>query len=141
MIRIVSICLVISVFLSSCSRGYKPIEYGEQACDHCKMTIFDPRFAAELVDGKGKVFKFDDIICLNQYKTSKNIAGEQLLIFVEQYNDEINTAIDARNAIYLQSEFFASPMNGNYAAFENMDEAMKLADSLNINVLNWSDIN
>lgn len=139
--KIICISVILCFLLTSCSRSYKPIEYGEQACEHCKMTIFDPRFAAELIDEKGKVFKFDDIICLKQFETEHEMTDKDLLLFVEQYNDDINNVIDARTAIYLRDEFFASPMNGNCAAFDNMEIAKKYADSLSIDVLNWNDIN
>jgi copper chaperone NosL len=125
--------------LASCSREYEPITYGEEACAHCRMTIVDDRFAAEIVDKKGKVFKFDDIQCMKQYITENNKEGKNLL-FVEDYLKKNNSAIDATNAIYLQHEFFSSPMNGNYAAFESEKDAQHLKDSLGIAPIAWNNL-
>ena len=44
--------------------GPAPIAFGQVACEHCHMTIADPRFAAELVTCTGKVYVFDDVGCL-----------------------------------------------------------------------------
>jgi copper chaperone NosL len=125
--------------LVSCSREYEPIAYGEEACAHCRMTIVDDRFAAEIVDEKGKVFKFDDIQCMKQYITENKKEGKNLL-FVEDYLKKNNSAIDATNAIYLQHEFFASPMNGNNAAFESEKDALHLKDSLGIAPIAWNNL-
>ena len=48
--------------------------------------------------------------------------------------------IDANKAIYLQHEFFESPMNGNYAAFATVSDAKPFMDSLKIPILSWEDI-
>ena len=40
---------------TSCSAGPEPIRYGQDNCHHCKMTLTDKRFGAEIVTQKGKV--------------------------------------------------------------------------------------
>jgi len=50
--------------LTACSHEPDPIRYGKDACAHCKMTIMDKRFSAELITAKGKVFKFDAAECM-----------------------------------------------------------------------------
>ena len=60
MIKNLMMLLVFSVFMfSGCSLEPKPIEYGEDQCDACKMRISDSRFGAELVTTKGKIYKYD----------------------------------------------------------------------------------
>jgi len=63
--------LVAALALCACSgaRGGapSPIEYGQRDCDFCRMTISDPRYAAELVTNTGKVHPFDSIECLAGY--------------------------------------------------------------------------
>src|SRR5690606_1343073 len=102
------------VALASCSRGYKPIDYGSDGCAHCKMTIMDARFGAELVTDKGKVYKFDDILCMRQYIDEQNMAEGELMLFVEKYTADKNDIVDAQQAVYVHHEYFASPMNGDY---------------------------
>ena len=48
------------LLLNGCSKGPKPIDYGNDGCHFCKMTIVDKIHGSELITEKGKVFKFDD---------------------------------------------------------------------------------
>lgn len=137
---LITTCAFIILFLASCSKGYKPIEYGSDGCAHCKMTIMDARYGAEVVTDKGKVYKFDDILCLRQYITEQNMNEAELSLFVEKYTAEKNDVTDAKQATYLQHEYFASPMNGDYAAFTNATDAQKFADSLQVSMLQWNNI-
>lgn len=132
--------LAVTLLFASCSKGYKPIDYGSDGCAHCKMTILDARFGAEIVTGKGKVFKFDDILCLKQYLEEKNIVDENLMLFVEKYNEQQNDVTDATQAVYIKHESFASPMNGDYAAFAGIDDAQSLSDSLQADILEWRNL-
>lgn len=138
--NIMKIFLPLLLLLASCSKGYKPIEYGSDGCTHCKMTIMDARYAAEVVTDKGKVYKFDDVLCLRQFMSEQAMNEEELSLFVEKYSTDKNDVIDAKQAAYIQDEFFASPMNGNYAAFAVVTEAQHFADSLNTVVLQWKNI-
>lgn len=129
------------VLFTACDRVFEVIDYGHDACAHCRMTIVDDRFATEMVDEKGKVFKFDDIQCMKQFISSNKKKGDNLF-FVMDYMKKLNQPLDATKAVYLKHPYFASPMNGNYAAFENEQEAKRLSDSLLIdtNILEWADL-
>ena len=48
----------------SCTPKPVDIEYGEDQCEFCLMTIVNPQFGSELVSNKAKVFKFDAIECM-----------------------------------------------------------------------------
>ena len=128
------------LLLTACNRGYEPIAYGSDPCIHCRMTIVDDRFAAELVDDKGKVFKFDDLRCMQQYMDQHKKQGDNLL-FVEDYLKQKDGAIDASTAIYLQHESFSSPMNGNYAAFASDEDAKPIGEKLGVPMLRWENLN
>ena len=127
-----------SLLLLSCSRSFEAIDYGKDACAHCRMTIIDDRYAAELITDKGKAYKFDDIICMRQYKSADN--QENALYFVEDYLKKEAGAINATTAIYLQHPFFRSPMNGNYAAFATQNDAATIADSLQVQMVKWEEL-
>ncbi|NCI46270.1 hypothetical protein [Sediminibacterium soli] len=125
--------------IASCSREFEPIDYGKEACANCRMTIVDNRFAAEFIDKKGKVFKFDDLLCLKRYAAAHpdNIPD---LVFIEDYLGKQNQPLDAIKAFYLQHEFFNSPMKGNYAAFGTLTETGRLKDSLAISPMTWNNL-
>ncbi|WP_119080981.1 nitrous oxide reductase accessory protein NosL [Chitinophaga alhagiae] len=116
-----------------CTPAYEPIDYGKDACAHCKMTIMDARFAAEIVTPKGKVYKFDDISCMRALTTE--LPGSML--FVNDYTAGKAAPLNAATAVYLHHESFGSPMNGNLAAFSRPDKAKPLQDSLQLELLNW----
>jgi copper chaperone NosL len=125
--------LAVACLLTACSRGFEPIEYGKDACAHCKMTIMDKRFAAEMVTPKGKVFKFDDISCLRA--ATAEMPGSML--YVNDYTGNAGTALNAATAVYLRHESFSSPMNGNLAAFPDKTAAGPMKDSLQLPLLTW----
>lgn len=125
--------------LVSCNRDFEPIDYGKDACADCKMTIVDNKFAAELIDKKGKVFKFDDMLCLKNY-IANHPGNETGSVYIEEYLGNLDKPLNALTAVYLQHDFFRSPMNGNYAAFQSAEEAKHLKDSLGVNALSWDNI-
>ena len=122
--------------LFACNRSFEPVEYGKDACAHCKMTIMDKRFAAEIITPKGKVFKFDDISCLRAFETE--LPGSML--FVSAYAGTPGDPLNAATAVYLHHESFGSPMNGNLAAFASPADAARLRDSLQLPLLNWENL-
>jgi copper chaperone NosL len=127
------------VFLFGCKRSFEPINYGQDACAHCKMTILDKRFAAELIDEKGKVFKFDDIVCMREFLDA-GPPSPHTLYFVNDYHGEKAAVLDASKAVFLKHEMFKSPMNGNYAAFAVPEDAQHLKDSLQLSLITWKNL-
>lgn len=66
MIRNLAAIVLTALLLTGCwdepETGPVEIIYGRDSGTFCKMIISDPRFAAEIREGKGKkVYKFDDI--------------------------------------------------------------------------------
>ncbi len=126
--------LVLVLFTAvSCKRGYEPIAYGKDACAHCKMTIMDKRFSAEIVNQKGRVFKFDDVVCLRAF--TQEIPGSML--FVNDYTGKQTEPLNAATAVFLHHENFKSPMAGNLPAFAGAEAAAALKDSLGLELLTW----
>ena len=94
--------VAIVLLLTSCTIEAEKINFGEDACHFCKMTIVDKQHAAQYVTSKGKQFKFDAIECmLNEFseKSTKNTS----IILVSDYAAP-GTMTDAKNATYLISE-------------------------------------
>jgi nitrous oxidase accessory protein len=84
-----------------CSRGPVPIPYGTQSCDFCGMTISDPRFGAELVTARGKVYTFDSAECLaSYYLTQDSTARAGASVWVTDFQHP-NTFIPATTARYV----------------------------------------
>lgn len=106
------------LLLAACSPGPREIDFGNEECAHCKMTITDQRFAAEMVTTKGKVYVYDAVECLAATINAKTVPENEVSsIWVMRY-DAPGTFIDAAKAWYLRSEEVRSPMGLNLAAFE-----------------------
>jgi copper chaperone NosL len=50
--------------------GPVPVVWDSEVCQHCKMHVGDPRFAAQLQTSDGGVMNFDDPGCLFDYLQS-----------------------------------------------------------------------
>lgn len=117
------------LFLVSCqNKGPKSIAYGKDQCDFCQMTISDDKFAAELITEKGKVYKFDDLHCLETYQKMEKKQNEKAQIYVSDFTT--GKLIPFDKAIFLEGGKIESPMGGNVAAFSDKETAKQYAKKL-----------
>jgi copper chaperone NosL len=126
-------------FVACKPAGPEPIILNKDNCDHCKMTISDGKTAAELITKKGRVYKFDDMRCLLDYKAEKKQV-EFEGIYVNDYLAD-NVLIPVEKAFYIKADQIKSPMNGNIAAFKTKEDANKYAAKFGVIVLDWKAIN
>ncbi|MGX5819236.1 nitrous oxide reductase accessory protein NosL [Chitinophaga lutea] len=122
-------------FASACGRQFEPIHYGKDACAHCKMTIMDKRYAAEIVNTKGRAFKFDDIACLRAFEQEPGS-----MRFVNDFTGQSAEPLLVENAVFLHHESFGSPMAGNLRAFAGEAAAKALQDSLGLHLITWEQL-
>lgn len=59
--RVVRLVVWVLALAGCAPAGPRPIAYGTDACAECRMVASDPRFGAELVTAKGKLYVFDSI--------------------------------------------------------------------------------
>lgn len=137
----ISLLLIISVFLVACSREPEPINYGQDACEHCKMTIMDQKFGAEIVTRKGKILKFDAAECMveyiNSYPQNIDLAGDR---FLTTDYAKPGTLIQAENSFFLKDKAYQSPMGGNLASFSSRQLAENNLQSADGKILNWQEL-
>jgi len=124
-----------------CTQSPEPIRYGKDACEFCKMTIMDKKYAAEIVTDKGKVFKFDDISCLIKYmKANRLIEAELAFVVVNDYSKP-GEWIDVKTAAFLSSKDLRSPMRGDVAAFSAKSFATaNMAQISEAKMLTWKEV-
>lgn len=118
------------LFFNACSvDGPAPIQFGKDECTHCKMTLTDQKYGAEIISNTNKVIKFDDVNCLINYTKSHPELKEKIrTIYIVDFNKAGNFVL-AKDAFFLQGEDFKSPMGGAVAAFStknDRDEILKL---------------
>lgn len=128
-----------SIFLASCgNNGPEPINYNQDACEFCKMSISESRFAAELITVKGRVYKFDDLQCLLQYGASnKEVTVKNY--YVGNFLEE-KQLIDVTTALFVKHETLRSPMGGNTAAFATQKAAADYASKNQAEIIAWKEL-
>jgi copper chaperone NosL len=128
------------LFFSSCSTKPEPFQYGKDVCYSCKMGMADPKFGGEVITKKGKVYKFDDMICMMRFLKSgevkdADIAQKYVINFQKQ-----NDFIEVSNAFLFVSPELKTPMGGDAAAFTSRDEAKKMTTAANGRVTTWNEL-
>jgi copper chaperone NosL len=120
---IASIALA-AIAISACSSGKpQPIQVGQDACHHCKMTISDARFGAEAVLKTGKVMTFDSIDCLLGYyrKNQDRISQIYLSDFFSP-----GKLIRADNAYFATIDGIRGPMGSSIVAAADPTQLEKI---------------
>jgi copper chaperone NosL len=127
-------------FVSSCSNKPQPFNYGKDVCDNCKMTIMDPKFGGEILTKKGKVYKFDDALCMIQFLKSNQVKdvdiAQKLVVNFQKQND----FVDVDKGFFLVSPALKTPMGGDAGGLATQQEAEKLKTSTPGEILTWSEL-
>lgn len=138
-VKNISVSALVFIFLS-CSLEPEPINYGKDLCAHCNMKIMDKRYGAELLNSKGKVFKFDSGECLIDYISQNNIPVSDIgLTLVTDFNNPGNL-ITTKSAGFLISQKLPSPMGAFLTAFSSQAEAKKKSEETGGEVYTWDSV-
>lgn len=132
--------IVISCFLISCSAELKPIDYGTDKCDNCEMTIVDNKFGAEIVNIKGKTFKFDAVECLINYFAAGKIKKNEISKTLVTHYNKPGVLTEAGRSYFLISDNLPSPMGAFLSAYENEATANKFKEKYDGVIYNWDEI-
>lgn len=122
----------------SCNVTPQPIDYGNDGCHYCKMTIIDKLHAAEIVTTKGKVYKFDATECMINFLDEFDQSTIQL--YLANNYSEPGSLIDATQATFLISENIPSPMGAFLSAFKNKDKAIKMQTEKSGDIYTWKEL-
>lgn len=123
---------------TGCNVSQQPIDYGNEACHFCKMTIVDKQHASEIVTKKGKAYKFDSTECMIHFLDDFDTTPIALYLSNDYTKPEV--LINARNATFLISDQIPSPMGANLSAFKNNDEAVKIQNIKGGNLYEWEEL-
>lgn len=122
-------------FLSCAKTEAVPLKLNVDSCDFCKMNIADGKYGAEIITQKGRVYKFDDIMCMINYG-NENLASNKKSYYVNDYTQD-NVLIPAESAFFLSGGTIHSPMRGNVVAFSSEKEALQFSEKLNAEPIPW----
>lgn len=135
-----SILIMLLSILGSLSCQVKPmdINYGEDGCHFCKMTIVDKQHAAQIVTTKGKNFKYDAIECMMNHLRAWDQAKPAFYL-VNDYESP-GKMVDAQQSYYLISKELPSPMGEYLTAFEKMEDRNNIQSAIGGQSLNWVEL-
>ena len=132
--------MLLSLVLASCSVNPTPIQYSKDACYHCKMTLMDRKFGAEVVTSKGKVYIFDDVGCLVTFLQTDEVKKENIAHCLITDFATPGVLVDASTAFYLQADAVSSPMASNLAAFARRSDLDTFDNIWHGNILTWEQV-
>lgn len=128
----------VMLLTSSCSNDPKPINYSQDACDFCRMTIVDTQHAAQLVTVKGKNYKYDAIECMINDLSKWTRPPVETHLVADYANPR--TLTDALTASYLISEEIPSPMGEYLSAFSSEIKRDETHRNSGGEKLNWKQL-
>ena len=124
--------------LTSCNVGPQAIDYGNDGCHFCKMTILDKVHAAEIVTNKGKVYKFDATECMVNFM--KDFETSEIKLYLTNIYTEPETLVDATKATFLISKNVPSPMGAFLTAFKTKEDAKKVQAEKEGTLYSWDEL-
>ena len=135
----IAFLIIPTLLLFSCSET-KPVQakLNVDNCDYCKMTISDAKFVAELITPKGRVYKFDDLSCMQHY-SKENPNADGVKLYIANF-EKPEVFLSLGEAVFVKGDTISSPMGGNTAAFESNAAAEKFSKDLSIQIVNWNDL-
>jgi copper chaperone NosL len=124
--------------LGACAAGPQPAHWGVEECTHCRMVIGDERFAGQVVDRRGKTYKFDALECMAAWLNDAAVAEADLhSTWIASGRDGW---IRVEEATFLHSEGLRSPMGGGYTGYATADEARRLQAQVGGELMTWGQL-
>jgi len=136
--NIISIYFIL--FFISCNTEPQPLVVGKDECNFCKMPYGDTKFGGEIITIKGKLYKFDDISCMNDFLKNGLNADEKIKNVLAVNYAGNQKFLDVNKAIFLLSANLHSPMNSGAAAFESRNEAESFLNNFPGEILTWQQL-
>lgn len=131
----------LALALAACrAPGPGVIRYDTDACDHCRMTIADASFAAQLVTTTGKVYRFDDPGCLASFVAGARVAPAEVHAAWVNDHERPDTPVRVEDAVFVISDRIRTPMNSGVAAFGTRASAAALQARTGGQLLPWADV-
>ena len=100
----------------------------------------DNKFGGEIITTKGKIFKFDAIECMVNFVKQGKINDNEVNKYLVIDASKGGTFIDAKNATYLISENFPSPMGADLSAYSNRSDAEGFQKNYQGELKTWDEI-
>jgi len=139
--KIAIIAILTAFLLAGCTVEPRPIQFGHDDCELCKMKLMDERFGAQLVTERGRIFMFDDVNCMVMYMDSEE--GQRHNYKYELVVDYSNPGalLDVHYTYFLRNENVRTPMNSQVVALPDEETLDEYRDEFDGGIyLGWGEI-
>ena len=119
--------------------GPRDIVTNTDACDYCRMTISDVRFAGQFITAKGKVYAFDAIDCLAAFTIANRAPADGADIWVADYNRPGHW-VAAEKALFVRSEKSRAPMGISIVSFAAEADTAEIRRDFDGTPIRWTDV-
>lgn len=107
------------------TKEIRPVDiYPEDNCANCRMAVSQKPFASEIIAGSGEVLKFDDLMCLEQYRRG-NPELKIMAIFVTDY--ELGEWLTYEKSVVVRTAI-QTPMGSGLVAVRDSARATELTN-------------
>jgi copper chaperone NosL len=129
------IAIGVLLLLAACAPAPRPIAYGAEACEQCRMTVSEPGFAARALLETGKAHAFDSVECLAAW-VGAGAPARLHSLWVQDFA-ESDRWLRAEEAAFVRGGEVRSPMGGGITAHASADAAREHAAAHGGEVLAW----
>jgi copper chaperone NosL len=136
--RLAPALALLALLLAACSRGPDVVHWGVEECSHCQMMITDERFAGQVVDRRGKTYKFDALECMADWVNRGVVAAADFHSVWVSDGPEGWTRVE--DAAFLHSDEVRSPMGGGYIAFADAGAAERMQAEVGGRLMTWEEV-
>lgn len=113
------------------------IDYGKDKCNFCSMPVKNEKVGSLAITADGKKLTFCTIECaVGYYIQNKDIIKQ---LKVPNYLNP-SEFLDAKDAVYLQSEKLKTPMGMNISAYKTKEDALKMQKEYGGKIMNWEEL-
>lgn len=119
--------VLMTILFISCEPSVQAINYGQDGCSYCRMTIIEEHYGSELLTSKGKAYKFDSIECLAAFVIKDQVPSDKIHgVYFTDFEDAGNL-YPLSEMIFVQASKLKSPMGLNLSAYRNQKTADDVA--------------
>lgn len=122
---------------ASCSPAPRQLVFGGDHCEHCKMKIVQPQYGAELVTNTGKVYTFDAIECLIQFKQEASWEQNKIAYELVVAFDKPTELVDANSCVFIRNPQLPSPMGMYLTAVSSSAKIESLVKNYEGETYDW----
>lgn len=140
-VKFISLIIVLSIILISCSAEPREIDYGNENCHFCSMTIMDKQFGSESLTQKGKIYTFCSIECMVwDYVREKTHKKEDFKLHLAKDYIDADEFINVEELFFIKSADIPSPMGASLSAYNSEVKAIEMLEGKVGEIYTWKEL-